>query len=170
MRETKETKTTKRKKDNKPKVPIEEIRFLTAIFHEIRTENYMHDYTGDYKLIGQALKTAKDYDMVKLMRLMEYFRNHGIKEVTSMQGWLIWAFKNPDTAMQPYNTIDLQNNRKQTNNARRNASRATEREYYDKMFDGSDLDYKLEVEKRSVKNGQKQTEQSEREYYEKMFD
>lgn len=134
MSEKKETKTTSKKKDNKPKIPLEEIRFLTAIFHEIRTENYMHDYTGDYKLIGQALKTAKEYDMVKLMKLMEYFRNHGIKEVTSMQGWLVWAFKNPDAAMQPYNTIDLQNNRKGVVNAQREASKATERDYYDNMF------------------------------------
>lgn len=119
------------------KVDVEHIQFLTGIFQEVRTENYMHDFDGDFKIIGTALKRVKDYDMVALMNLMEYFKLHGLKEVKSMQGWLIWAFKNPSTAMQPFNTIDLQKKRG-ASSERTNAKRATSREEYDQLFNSID--------------------------------
>lgn len=119
------------------KVDIEHIQFLTNIFQEVRTEGYMHDYDGDYKLIGMALKKTENYNMVLLMEMMEYFKKFGIKEVKSMRGWLIWAFKNPKTAMQPYNTIDLQKNRGAVNE-KREASKATGRDYYDQLFQSVD--------------------------------
>lgn len=120
------------------KIEVEHIQFLTGIFQEIRTENYMHDYDGDYKIIGMALKRAKEYDMVVLMELMEYFKQHGLKEVKSMQGWLIWAFKNPKTAMQPFNTIDLQKKRGAVNGAQQESKRATSRDYYEDLFNSLD--------------------------------
>jgi hypothetical protein len=118
------------------KIDPEHIKFLTNIFQEVRTEGFMHDYDGDFKIVGMALKKTKEYDMIQLMNLMEYFKQHGLKEVKSMQGWLIWAFKNPQTAMQPFNTIDLQKNRGAVNE-QREASKATGREYYDQLFESA---------------------------------
>lgn len=119
------------------KVDIEHIQFLTNIFQEVRTEGYMHDYDGDYKLIGMALKKTENYNMVLLMEMMEYFKKFGIKEVKSMRGWLIWAFKNPKTAMQPYNTIDLQKNRGAANDVQQ-ARHGNSNNYYDNLFKSID--------------------------------
>lgn len=115
------------------KVDVEHIRFLTEIFQEIRIIGYDHDYEGDYKLIGNALKKTKNYNMVQIMDLLEYFKKHGLKNITSMSGWLIWAFKNPQTAMQPFNTIDLAKVEVSANE-RREAVQATDRNYYDQFF------------------------------------
>lgn len=124
----------------------EHITELTEVFQEVRTEGYMHDYSGDYKVIGTALKSAlrtslkktgEEYDYEEIKNLMEYFKRYGMKEVAKMQGFLTWAFMNPKTAMQPYNTIDLQkgNKRGGVANGQRKTIKPNDRDYYNNLFE-----------------------------------
>lgn len=117
------------------KVNAEHIKHLTNIFQEVRTENYMHDYDGDFKMLGATLKRVKDYDIEVLEKVLQYFKRYGLKEVEKMQGFLIWAFKNPYTAMQPYNTIDLQKGNRRGVRNERKVKKPQSREYYDELFE-----------------------------------
>lgn len=115
-------------------VEIEHIVFLTEIFQRVVIEGYEHSDEQDYKLIGMTLKKLEYYNMVQLMELLEYFAEHGLKKVTSMAGWLLWAFKNPTVAMQPYNTLNYKPNHGGANDDKKQYRKATGRNYYDGIF------------------------------------
>lgn len=78
-----------------PKIDAEHIVYLVDKFKQIDVDGYEHDDKKDYKMIGMALKKAGAYDMMQLEGLLDFYMTHGMKHMQSLQGFLVWAFKNP---------------------------------------------------------------------------
>lgn len=80
------------------KIDAEHIIHLVDLFKQVEVDGYAHEDKTDYKMIGMALKKAGQYDMIQLERMLDFYVKNGMKHMDSLQGFLVWAFKNPTKA------------------------------------------------------------------------
>lgn len=100
---------------------IEHRNMLVDLFNKIRIDGYTHDSTKSYQMFTSILKRKairENYNIETFKKVLEYFVEHGLTLTLNdekqtpekaMYAFLQHAFRYPDVAMKPFNTIDLRN-------------------------------------------------------------
>lgn len=135
--------------NNADAINIEHRNMLVELFHKIRIDGYTHDPNKSYQIFTSILKRKpikENYDIETFKKVLEYFVEYGLtitlndKKQTpekAIYAFLQHAFRYPDVAMKPYNTIDLRdsnNNRVKEKDDSKKIIQPVSRNEYKKEF------------------------------------
>lgn len=145
----------------KVEINKEDLDNLVDLFQTIRVEGISHDISSEYAAFTKLLKSKyvqEHYDIEGFKNTLNYFKQHGLSLApdTKLFVFLPHAYKHPEVAMQPYNTIDLRTSPKVSKFQDKSKAiiQPASREAYDKTL-GENKKTLIEQMEEHAKNGTK---------------